>query len=88
MGDGRGIERWRMTQELPNESDVYMMYVRYRGKVCIDKNMEMRRPRQVERGSRKPVVNQDAKSLSPGMGQGCIELSPTRGLVMYFAVSL
>lgn len=70
-----------MTQELPNESDVY------RDKVCFEKNMETRRPRQAQRRSRKTVVNQAPRSLSPSVGQGGIDFSPAGGLFVFFTVS-
>lgn len=63
--------------------------MRYRDKVCFGKNMEMKKQRQAQRGSRKTSVNQN-RSLSPGMGQGGIggiDFSPTRGLIVFFTIS-
>lgn len=47
-----------IAQGLPNESDVYKTPMRYRDKVCFEKNMETKKPRQAQRGSRKKLVNQ------------------------------
>lgn len=79
-----------MTQELPNESDVYKTRMRYRDKVCFEKNMETKKPREAQRGKQKKQLSIKNRSLSPGMGQGGIggiDFSPTGGLFVFFAIS-
>ena len=53
-GDRRQIKRRRsLDDRTPNESDVYKTRMRYRDKVCFEKNVETKKPRQAQRGSRK-----------------------------------
>lgn len=78
-----------MTQELPNESDVYKMRMRYRDKVCFEKIWKRKSRGKCKEESEKHFLIKN-RSLGPGMGQGGIggiDFSPTRGLFVFFTIS-